>query len=126
MAKIGEALIKLRAKSGKKQREIADLLGISDKTLGHWENDKREPSFEMLGKLAEIYNVTIGDFFGEAPGKPLNTILIDKIINDLIDEKILTETQSLESLDAATKQILNGALNKHITDILKNKTAAHQ
>lgn len=124
MNKIGNNLINLRNKIGKTQKEVADMLQVSDKTLGHWENNKREPSFEMLQKLADIYNVTIGELFGETKAKNSNDILIDKIIDDLIEEGIISETKSFEALDPASKQILIGALNKHIMNTLEKKSSS--
>lgn len=49
-----------RKNSGKTQKEVCDKLGISIGTLSGYERNYREPDQEMIIKLAEVYNVTVG------------------------------------------------------------------
>lgn len=44
------------------QTELARLLGVDQRTVSNWENKICEPSFEMLGKLCEIFDKSIDDF----------------------------------------------------------------
>ena len=54
-----ERLLLLRKISNKKQIEIAQEIGCSDKTLSKWENGETEPSMSELSKLSTIYNVSL-------------------------------------------------------------------
>lgn len=54
-----ERLSLLRKISNKKQIEIAQEIGCSDKTLSKWENGETEPSMSELSKLSTIYNVSL-------------------------------------------------------------------
>ena len=41
------------------QMKVAMDLNISREALSHYENDKREPSIEMLNKMSAYFNVSI-------------------------------------------------------------------
>ena len=41
------------------QLKVAMDLNISREALSHYENDKREPSIDMLIKMSEYFNVSI-------------------------------------------------------------------
>ncbi len=55
---IGEFLASRRKAKGMTQQEVADLLGISNKTLSSWESGRSYPDILMLPALAELYGVT--------------------------------------------------------------------
>ena len=59
-----ERLKELRKNKGLKQQEIAELLGVKRNTYSDWENEKTEPSFENLIKLADLLEVTLDWLFG--------------------------------------------------------------
>lgn len=66
---IGEFLAGLRAGKGLTQREVAEKLCISDRTLSSWETDKRYPDILLLPALAELYGVTTDEILrGERAG----------------------------------------------------------
>lgn len=41
------------------QMKVAMDLNISREALSHYENDKREPSIELLNKMSAYFNVSI-------------------------------------------------------------------
>ncbi len=55
---IGQFLSTLRRAHGYTQQEVADMLGISNKTLSSWETDKTYPDIVLIPALAELYGVT--------------------------------------------------------------------
>lgn len=56
--KFGETLRKLRNTKGYTQQEVANILGLKNKsTLGSWEVGKSEPDGYTLLKLCKIYEV---------------------------------------------------------------------
>lgn len=55
---IGEFLQTLRKTNGYTQQEVADKLGISNKTLSSWETDRAYPDLLSIPALADIYGVT--------------------------------------------------------------------
>lgn len=54
----------LRAKSGLTQQQMADKLGLSRSTIGMYENGEREPSFEILENIADMFNVDMNYLIG--------------------------------------------------------------
>lgn len=59
-----QRLKQLRSKKKRSQQEMANLLGITRQGYAKYENSDSEPSFEMLQKIADYFNVTIDDLLG--------------------------------------------------------------
>ena len=55
---IGSFLQELRKEKGITQKELADFLNVSDKTVSHWECDKYSPDISVIPLLAEFFGVT--------------------------------------------------------------------
>ena len=55
---MGEFLAALRKTKGYTQQEIAERLGVSNKTVSSWETGASAPDISMLPVLAELYEVT--------------------------------------------------------------------
>lgn len=55
---IGEHLATLRKQKGLSQKQAADTLGISDRTLSAWECGKRFPDALIIPALADLYGVS--------------------------------------------------------------------
>ena len=48
------------------QKELADILGVTDAAIGMWENARREPDVEHIKKMAAIFGVTTDYLIGQA------------------------------------------------------------
>lgn len=46
-----------RVNAGLKQKELADLMGVTRLTIIHWESGEHRPSAEKLERLCMILNV---------------------------------------------------------------------
>ena len=57
-------LKELRKAKGLTQQETADLLGLSQVTYSRYENGEREPSNDMLVKMALFFGVTVDQLLG--------------------------------------------------------------
>lgn len=55
---MGSFLSELRKEKGITQRELAEILNVSDKTVSHWERDEHSPDLSMLPLLAEFFGVS--------------------------------------------------------------------
>lgn len=60
---IGNVLKAFREKNILSQEAVASFLGIKRELLSYYENDSREPSVEVLEKLADLYGAELSDFF---------------------------------------------------------------
>lgn len=68
---IGKRLRKLRESCNLGQKEIADILGLSDSAYSCYENDIRIPPTKNIIKLAQYYEVT-SDYLLGLDNKCLN------------------------------------------------------
>lgn len=59
-----ERLKQLRQKKGLTQKDIADLVHVNRVTYTNWEKGNREPNFEMVLKLADLFEVSLDWLFG--------------------------------------------------------------
>ena len=64
MAFLGENLKKIRQEHKLTQVELANMLGISQKSYSHWETQKTEPTLENVVKLADFFGVSLDWLFG--------------------------------------------------------------
>lgn len=58
---VGQFLTTLRQETGLTQKQVADRLGLSNKTISRWETDRGLPDVELLGKVAALYGVTVDE-----------------------------------------------------------------
>ena len=64
-----EHLYNARKSAGLKQREVAERCGIDDSSISAFEKGHREPRLGQLARLAEVYHLPLGYFFGESVPK---------------------------------------------------------
>lgn len=55
---MGSFIAALRKSSGYTQKQLAEMLGVSDKTISHWERDESAPDISMLPIIGEIFSVS--------------------------------------------------------------------
>lgn len=55
----GSRLKELRNSKDLKQSELAEILGISTSAVGSYERCERQPTYELLHKYAQFFNVSI-------------------------------------------------------------------
>lgn len=59
-----DRLKELRKEKGLTQKQVADLLGLSDKGYGYYELGQREPCISMLIALCDFYDVSADYLIG--------------------------------------------------------------
>ena len=96
---------------GMTQAELGKRLNVSQQTIGSWEKDRTEPSYEFQSKLAELFNVSIDT-------------LMDKKFDEKVDLKQLIQSNAmtyggkeisehdLRVLEGVVKSILSGDANE--------------
>lgn len=91
---VGSNLQLLRAKKNVSQQEAADYLGITRQAYSFYENNKRQPDYETLLKLAEYFGICIGRLFDE-PESIKNPLCL-KGGENVMELKIMSETELLK------------------------------
>lgn len=59
-----ERLLKLRREKGLSQKELGELLGVSNKAISKWENGEAMPKTETMLKLAELLEIDGNELLG--------------------------------------------------------------
>lgn len=59
MSDFYKRLKELRANAGLTQKELANSLNVTQTAITYWENEKREPSLDMIAKIADYFNVSV-------------------------------------------------------------------
>lgn len=54
-----DRLFELRQKSGLSQKKLADILGVSQASVGYWEKGQRIPSVKAAQKIADYFQVPV-------------------------------------------------------------------
>ena len=62
--KFAENLKDLRKRKGLSQKELADIVGVDQRTVSAWETKTAEPSLDMLATLCELFNETFDGLLG--------------------------------------------------------------
>lgn len=90
---IGENIKNIRIEAGMEQKELAELLHISNKTVSSWECGRTEPKIGMIEAMSKIFNRPKSDFL-----KTNIDLIIEKtIIECLPSYKNSSSFDSLES-----------------------------
>ncbi|MCL2375151.1 MAG: helix-turn-helix domain-containing protein [Firmicutes bacterium] len=64
MSLFGENLKKLRIDSGTTQKRLAEKLSVTDRSIRDWENEKTEPSYDTLIRIADIFDCSLDELLG--------------------------------------------------------------
>lgn len=95
---IGDTLKRIRGIYGYKASELSSLIGISSSYLSEIENNKKQPSLELLQKCADVYGIKLSSLillsesYEEAVAKGRGTAMIRSLMMGLIN-KLSTEEQ---------------------------------
>ena len=90
--KIGHYIAMKRIQKGLKQREVADKLFVTDKTISRWENGDYMPDLSLLISLAQILDTSVYEL-----------LLGEDFENNISTENIETEVRFLYSLPEEQK-----------------------
>ena len=82
-------LKQLRKSRKMKQTELADLIGVTSRTISHWEKGEREIKSDKLGQLADHFNVSIPYLLGYDTDNTFSDLIT--CINEWADERNLKQ-----------------------------------
>ena len=90
--KIGKFIAKCRKDKKMTQSELAEKLGVTDKSIGNWENGRNMPDLSLFKPLCDVLGITINDLLSG-----------EKISKDKYQEKF--EENIVNTIDYSTKKI---------------------
>ncbi|MEI7026131.1 helix-turn-helix domain-containing protein [Paenibacillus sp. y28] len=92
----GNRIAKLREEKRMTQEELALKIGITRAALSHYENNRREPEYQTLQKIADFFSVSI-DFLMGRTSKPQQHL--DPAVRGFADSLDLSDEAILEQFD---------------------------
>lgn len=125
----GDRLKELRNSKNLSQDDLGKILGVRKSSISNWETDKATPTYEILTKLAQYFNVTT-DYLLGLNQDDLNKI--DKLNKALREAGMIDNNENLKeeeiklALDQARKykQMLTKILdtpNKYPEESIKQE-----
>ena len=99
---IGQFIAVLRKANGMTQKDLAEKLNVTDRTISNWETGRRLPDISILKELSVIFSVTIDEIIY---GKKIEKEEIQKKLVDSAIE-IYTTKQKIEKLQILTEILI--------------------
>ena len=91
--KIGKFILKCRKDKKLTQTELAEKLGVTDKSISNWENGRNMPDLSLFKPLCQILDISINDLISG-----------EKISKDKYQERL--EENIITTIDYTNKRIL--------------------
>ncbi len=90
--KIGKFIAECRKKKKMTQNELAEKLGVTDKSVSNWENGRNMPDLSLFKPLCELLDITINDLISG-----------EKVAKDKYQEKL--EENIISTIDYSNKKV---------------------
>ena len=82
---IGKFIAKKRKEQNMTQEQLAERLGVSNKTISKWENGKCMPDYSIIQKLCDVIHVSLPELMdGEDAAEDSVRVYDDEQILDLL------------------------------------------
>lgn len=113
---IGDNIKKWRELRNLKQSELAELVGVSDKTVSSWEINRTEPKMGMVEKISSALNCKKTDIIGIDESEAEDHYYLNDETREIAQE--VFENPDLRSLFHVARDIPPEELRAHI-DFMK-------
>lgn len=80
---LGTRIKELRKKNNVTQKQLADLLQVSQQTVGSWEVNRAEPNTDILKQLSRTFDVSIDYLLGNESESNQREIKYSKRLRNL-------------------------------------------
>lgn len=105
-ATIGKFIAALRKDAGMTQKQLAEILNVSDKTISHWERDESSPDLSMIPIIAQVFGVTCDEL--------------------LKGEKKQEEKQQAEVKESVKQESATEKIEKKVKHFFENELTLHK
>ena len=92
-------LKQLRLKKNLRQEQVANLIGVNKSAISTYENNTRQPSFEILVRLATLYRVSTDYLLGRTDSRSLDLSGLTDEEAAAVSEIVAIMTQKNERLN---------------------------
>lgn len=86
---IGKFINSLRNENGLTQKQLADMLNVTDKAVSRWETGKNYPDIEMFEKISEVFKVSVSELLEgkKIPSETLAVVSEGQVIEQIKSNK---------------------------------------
>ena len=91
--KVGKLILQLRTEKGLTQKQVADQLNISNKTISKWETGKCMPDYSVIELLCKELEITVAELL-DGEEKTDKSV---RVYDDTQILELLKRTQNLEN-----------------------------
>ncbi len=92
----GKRLVEMRRRRGLTQKQLGELVGVHISQLQNYENDRSQPTLEVIRKLSLALDVTADEVvFDKAERQPM-----------VSDKELVRQWESIEELPDEDKQVV--------------------
>ena len=112
MATFKDMLKYLRNREHLSQSELADKLGVAKSTISMYEVGKREPDFETLESIADLFNVDMNFLLGKDGSENDDHYYLDEETRQIAEEAF--KNPELRTLFKVARDIPPERLKAHI------------
>ncbi|MDY3361222.1 MAG: helix-turn-helix domain-containing protein [Clostridium celatum] len=99
----GNNLKTLREQKNITQLELANILGVTTRTIQNYESGKREPNIETLEKLSNYFEVQIDYLIGRSTYKRFNS--------EIIKDDLLRILELIEDMDKDKSKLIRNTID---------------
>ena len=64
---MAKRIVELRKVRNWTQLDLAKMVGVSENTVGHWEQGRHDPDLGLVGKLSDVFEISTDVLFGREP-----------------------------------------------------------
>ncbi len=100
IANFSARLRELRMNKGLRQDQVANLIGVNKGAISTYENDTRQPSFEILVRLANLYRVSTDYLLGQTNSRTLD-------LSDLEEHEAALICELVESMSKKNERFIS-------------------
>ena len=92
-------LKELRQTKNLRQEQVAKLIGVNKSAISSYENDLRQPSFDILVRLANLYRVSTDYLLGQTDKRSLDLTGLTAEEAAIICELVASRSKKNEQLN---------------------------
>ena len=97
---LGQFIAELRKEKGLTQRELSEMIGVSDKTVSHWERDESSPDISLLLTLSDIFGITVDELLKREKNTPFgDTVIPSQSENSMKESKNSEKSHKVPSVE---------------------------
>lgn len=126
MIEIKDRIIELRLSKGMTQGELAKALDLSASSIGMYEQGRRKPSYKLLEKISDYFNVDMDYLMGKSNIK--NKYQLENKINLVTnDEKVKTVARNekifakFDKLSEKKKKLVENLINSYFDEDMEDE-----